>query len=109
MYTGSMATRRRFLQSAAAAVAAVGYSPSALAADFDPSSWSSVRDQFALDEGETNFATFLLSPHPKPVRDAIDRYRTALDRDAKRYLDEEEGAAENRVTSAAATSKAGVL
>jgi len=103
MYTGSMATRRRFLQSAAAAVAAVGYSPSALAADFDPSSWSSVRDQFALDEGETNFATFLLSPHPKPVRDAIDRYRTALDRDATRSLDEEEGAAENRVTSAAAT------
>jgi selenocysteine lyase/cysteine desulfurase len=97
-----MPTRRRFLQSAVAAVAAAGYSPSAPAADFDPNSWSSVRDQFALDEDETNFATFLLSPHPKAVRDAIDRYRAALDRDAKRYLDNEEGPAESRVRSAAA-------
>jgi selenocysteine lyase/cysteine desulfurase len=102
MYTGSMATRRRFLQHAAAAVAAARYSPAAQAADFDPSSWSSVRDQFALDEGDTNFATFLLAPHPKPVRDAIDRHRAALDGNAKRYLDDEESAAENRVRSAAA-------
>jgi selenocysteine lyase/cysteine desulfurase len=102
VYTGSMATRRRFLQSAAAAVVARAYSPSALAADFDPSSWSSVREQFALDESETNFATFLLAPHPKPVRDAIDRYRTALDESAKRYLDNEESAAEDGVRSAAA-------
>jgi selenocysteine lyase/cysteine desulfurase len=97
-----VATRRRFLQSAAAAIAAGRYSPAALASDFDPSSWSSVRDQFALDESETNFATFLLAPHPKPVRDAIDRHRTELDRDAKRYLDSEESAAEDRVRSAAA-------
>jgi selenocysteine lyase/cysteine desulfurase len=97
-----MATRRRFLQSAAAAVAAGRFPTSALAADFDPSSWSSVRDQFALDVTETNFATFLLAPHPSPVREAIDRHRAALDRDAKRYLDSEEGAAEDRVRSAAA-------
>jgi selenocysteine lyase/cysteine desulfurase len=97
-----MATRRRFLQRAAAAVVAGTYAPSALAADFDPSSWSSVRDQFTLDETETNFATFLLAPHPRPVRDAIDRYRAALDADAKRLLDNDEGVAEDRVRSAAA-------
>jgi selenocysteine lyase/cysteine desulfurase len=97
-----MATRRRFLQSAAAAALAGRYAPGALAADFDPSSWSSVRDQFALDESETNFATFLLAPHPKPVRDAIDRHRTALDRDPKRYLDSEESTAEARVRAGAA-------
>jgi selenocysteine lyase/cysteine desulfurase len=97
-----MATRRQFVQRAAAVVAAAGYSPAALAADFDPADWSSVRDQFALDESETNLTTFLLAPHPKPVRDAIDRYRTALDNDAKRYLDSEESDAEDRVKSAAA-------
>jgi selenocysteine lyase/cysteine desulfurase len=101
MYTGSMATRRQFLRRAAA-VAAVGYAPTAQAADFDPRSWSSVRDQFSLDESDTNFATFLLAPHPKPVRDAIERHRDALDRDPKRYLDSEESAAEDRVRAAAA-------
>jgi selenocysteine lyase/cysteine desulfurase len=98
-----MATRRRFLQSVAAAVVASRYSDAATAADFDPTSWSSVREQFELDADETNFATFLLAPHPKPVRDGIDRHRNALDRDPKRYLDSEESAAENRVRTAAAT------
>jgi selenocysteine lyase/cysteine desulfurase len=97
-----MGTRRRFLQSTAAAVVAGRYSPAALSADFDPTSWSSVRDQFELDTGETNFATFLLSLHPRQVRDAIDVHRAALDRDAKRYLDSEESAAEARVRTAAA-------
>jgi selenocysteine lyase/cysteine desulfurase len=102
VYTRSMATRRRFLQSAAAAVAAARFPSSALAADFDPNSWSSVRDQFELDTAETNFATFLLAPHPNPVREAIERHRAALDWDAKRYLDSEESPAEDRVRSAAA-------
>jgi selenocysteine lyase/cysteine desulfurase len=80
--------------------------PSALAADaaFDPHSWASVRAQFALDPRATNFATFLLAPHPRPVRDAIARHARALDRDAKRYLDRQEdmAAAEQRVRAAAA-------
>lgn len=96
-----MSTRKQFLQRAAA-VAVASYSPPAFAADFDPGNWSSVRDQFELDEGEANFATFLLSPHAKPVRDAIDRHRRGLDRDAKRYLDDHEAAAENGVRAAAA-------
>jgi selenocysteine lyase/cysteine desulfurase len=95
-------TRRSLLQGAAAAAVA----PQALAATaaFDPGSWSSVRAQFALDPRETNFATFLLAAHPRPVRDAVARYARALDRDAKRYLDRQEdmGAAEQRVRSAAA-------
>jgi selenocysteine lyase/cysteine desulfurase len=103
VYTGSMATRRQFLRRAAAAVAVAGYAPSAAAADFDPRSWSSVRDQFSLDENDTNFSTFLLAPHPKQVRDAIERHRAALDRDSKRYLDSEESStAEDRVRAAAA-------
>jgi len=94
------------LQSAAAGVAATGFAPRALASDasFDPRSWTSVRAQFALDPHVTNFATFLLAPHPRPVRDAIAQHARSLDRDSKRYLDRQEdmGAAEQRVRSAAA-------
>jgi selenocysteine lyase/cysteine desulfurase len=99
-----MPTRREVLQRATAIVASATFAPDALAAsrEFDPSSWSSIRAQFELDDGETNFATFLLSSHPKPVRAAIERHRAALDRDAKRYLDEQEGSAEDRVRAAAA-------
>lgn len=100
-----MFTRRRLLQGAAG-VAATGLAPHALAADgaFDPRSWASVRAQFALDPHAINFATFLLAPHPRPVRDAIARHARALDRDAKRYLDRQDdmAAAEQRVRTAAA-------
>jgi selenocysteine lyase/cysteine desulfurase len=95
-------TRRQFLKSTAAVVAATAYTPSALGAAFDPSSWSSVRDQFLLDDGVTNLTTFLLASHPKAVRDAIDRHRLAFDRDAKRYLDNQEASAERDVRVAAA-------
>jgi selenocysteine lyase/cysteine desulfurase len=97
-----MLTRRSLLQTAAA----TAFVPRALAADasFDPRSWASVRAQFALDPHATNLTTFLLAPHPRPVRDAIARYSRALDRDAKRYLDRQEdaGTAERRVRVAAA-------
>jgi selenocysteine lyase/cysteine desulfurase len=97
-----MSTRRQFLKNTAAAVAAASYAPRALGAGFDPGSWSSVRDQFDLDDGVTNLTTFLLASHPKPVRDAIERHRLALDRDAKRYLDDQEVSAERHVRAAAA-------
>ena len=94
------------MQSAAAAAAAGAFSPGALASEakFNPRSWASVRAQFALDPHATNFATFLLAPHPQPVRAAIARYARALDRDSKRYLDrqEEMNAADQRVRNAAA-------
>jgi selenocysteine lyase/cysteine desulfurase len=99
-----LTTRKRFLQGAAAAVAA-GSLPHATASEFfDPQSWSSVRAQFALDPRTVNLTTFLLAPHPRPVRDAIRRHARLLDRDAKHYLDEQEatGAAETAVRVAAA-------
>src|SRR5919108_4916785 len=99
-----MLTRKRFVQSAAA-VAAARFAPRADASEtaFDPKSWASVRAQFALDPRLTNFTTFLLAPHPRPVRAAIARHARALDRDAKRYLDHQEAAnsAEQRVRNAA--------
>ena len=83
-----------------------GFAPAALGAapPFDPRSWSSVRAQFSLDPRLTNFATFLLAPHPHQVRVAIARHARALDRDAKRYLDRQEdrNRADQRVRDAAA-------
>ena len=60
--------------------------------------------QFSLDPRLTNFATFLLAPHPHQVRVAIARHARALDRDAKRYLDRQEdrNRADQRVRNAAA-------
>jgi selenocysteine lyase/cysteine desulfurase len=57
-----------------------------------------------LDPRLTNFATFLFAPHPRPVRVAIERHASALDRDAKRYLDRQEqrNGADQRVRTAAA-------
>src|SRR2546421_1332917 len=98
-----MSTRRRFLQGAAATVATAALPSGALgSAEFDPHSWSSVRAQFALDPHAANLATFLLAPHPKIVRDAIEHHRRMLDRDAKRYLDVQEQSGEPRVRAAAA-------
>ena len=83
-----------------------GFAPAGLGAapPFDPRSWSSVRAQFSLDPRLTNFATFLLAPHPHQVRVAIARHARALDRDAKRYLDRQEARnrADQRVRNAAA-------
>ena len=83
-----------------------GFAPAALGAapPFDPRSWSSVRAQFSLDPRLTNFATFLLAPHPHQVRVAIARHARALDRDAKGYLDRQEdrNRADQRVRNAAA-------
>ena len=41
---------------------------------------------FALDPKYTNMTTFLLAQHPKPVRDAIERHRKALDAGTELYL-----------------------
>src|SRR5919197_741154 len=99
-----MQPRQSFLQGAAATVAATAFTPRAVAsaAPFDPTSWSSVRAQFDLDPHTTNLTTFLLAPHPRPVREAIARHARGLNRDAKRYLDQYEAKTEDRVRSAAA-------
>jgi len=41
--------------------------------------WRAVRDQFPLVKDWTHLATFLIVSHPKPVADAIDRFRRKLD------------------------------
>jgi selenocysteine lyase/cysteine desulfurase len=104
--TANRSSRKRFLQGAVAAAAAGSFAPRVAASSdpFDPRSWSSIRAQFALDPHTVNLTTFLLAPHPRPVRDAIRRHARLLDSDAKRYLDEQEatGAAEAAVRAGAA-------
>src|SRR5207237_4698731 len=41
--------------------------------------WSVVRNQFNLSSEYIHLATFALASHPRPVREAIQRYRRALD------------------------------
>jgi len=80
-------TRRNFLL-APAALAATSLIPGGLLAAVaaqtpalpDLSSWENVRAQFALDPSYAHFASFFIASHPAPVREAIEGYRRAIDR-----------------------------
>jgi len=41
--------------------------------------WSAVRDQFDLTREYIHLAPFYISSHPRPVREAIEKYRRAID------------------------------
>ncbi|MGH9211401.1 MAG: aminotransferase class V-fold PLP-dependent enzyme [Acidimicrobiales bacterium] len=73
----------------------------AMSAPFDPGDWGSVRDQFPLTPDLRHFAAFVLAAHPRPVADAIQRYRDALSVDTHGAL-EEFGGQEEAVRGAAA-------
>lgn len=80
-------TRREFLAVPAALAAGSVLSRSLLAAVVsetpampDLSDWSRVRAQFALDPAYLHFASFFIASHPAPVREAIEAYRRAIDR-----------------------------
>ena len=66
-------------------------------------SWNGVRAQFALDPELRHFSAFYLSPHPRPVREAIDRHRQGLDADPTGYLHENQIGLEGKVVEAAAS------
>jgi selenocysteine lyase/cysteine desulfurase len=79
-------SRREFIAAGAALVAAAATPHSLLAAVEahtpplpDLSSWPAVRAQFATSADLLHFSSFYLASHPKPVRDAIDGFRRALD------------------------------
>lgn len=54
----------------------------------DLSSWKEVRDQFPLTRERINLALMLLTSHPRPVREAIDRHRRGFDDDPVTYFHE---------------------
>lgn len=64
--------------------------------------WEAVRDQFLLKRDWIHMTGFLLSSHPTPVREAIERHRRGLDEDPASYWFEHEESAEAEVLRAAA-------
>jgi isopenicillin-N epimerase len=80
-------SRRSFLTSAGLSVAATAVHANALkdekappSFDFATANWNDIRNQFELDRNYIHLATFFLASHPKPVRDAIEKYRRDIDR-----------------------------
>ncbi len=63
--------------------------------------WEGVRAGFDLAGDRVQLASFLLAPHPRPVRDAIAEHRRALDADPS-YLQENEERLEAEVLQEAA-------
>jgi selenocysteine lyase/cysteine desulfurase len=49
-------------------------------------SWAEVRGLFELDPEVAHLSAFILAPHPRPVREAIERHRRGLDRDPSGYM-----------------------
>jgi selenocysteine lyase/cysteine desulfurase len=68
----------------------------------DPSSWDSVRSQFALDPALAHFAAFVFASHPAGVRAAIGRHRDGLEANPYEYLADHERELEGAVSQAAA-------
>ena len=67
------------LVSSAAARAAAANEPTAVPAFDVNSDWATVRAQFDLAPDWLHFSQFYIVSHPKPVRDAIERFRGMLD------------------------------
>jgi selenocysteine lyase/cysteine desulfurase len=98
-------TRKELLAGAAAAGVVVGCGGSSkktAPAGFDPADWASVKAQFQLSRDVRHFDAFVLSTHPAPVREAVERHRRGLDADPAAYLAEHEQGLEARVADAGA-------
>ena len=81
-------TRRSMLMLSAGIGAATAASltvPAALASQDD---WDRVRDLFDLSPGKIHMSAMLIAAHPRPVREAIERYRQAMDQDPVEFLEE---------------------
>jgi selenocysteine lyase/cysteine desulfurase len=81
------------------------------ASSFRPDDWASVRAQFRLSPDYAHLSNFFIVSHPAPVREAIDRYRKALDENPFEYLEnhmfEDEGEMLWRKVTAAAAEYIG--
>ena len=81
-----MTDRRTFLKQAGVVAAALPFGASLTApamATTTPvasaNKWTQLRQLFDQDPQAIHFANFLITSHPKPVREAIERHRAALD------------------------------
>ncbi|MCT7378402.1 aminotransferase class V-fold PLP-dependent enzyme [Chelativorans salis] len=93
-------SRRAILKAsgvAAVTVASGARVPEAVAQGGDPGSWEWLRGLFDLSPDTVHMSSMLLASHPRPVREAIEEHRRALDADPVRYLARND----NRLTAAA--------
>ncbi|ROM90940.1 aminotransferase class V-fold PLP-dependent enzyme [Pseudomonas brassicacearum] len=98
-----MTNRRSFLKQAGILAAGLPLSAAlphaAVATAFSPQpkdQWQQLRQLFTQDPDYLHFANFLVTSHPKPVRDAIERHRANLDRNPGRAMDWDLGETEKR-------------
>ena len=86
-----MSNRRTFLKQAGLLAASLPLLPQALAKPAKPlagpDKWRNLRELFPLDPQIAHFANFLVTAHPRPVQEAIDRHRADLDRNPAALMD----------------------
>ncbi|MEV7952904.1 aminotransferase class V-fold PLP-dependent enzyme [Streptomyces sp. NPDC088141] len=68
----------------------------------DAERWKWARSQFELDPDYVHLALSMLAPHPRPVREAIEHHRRALDRNPALHFHERDGQVRQVLDSAAA-------
>jgi selenocysteine lyase/cysteine desulfurase len=66
------------------------------------SDWAAVRAEFPLRQDLIHMALMLLTSHPRPVREAIERHRRALDEDPAGYFEARFETADGETRAAAA-------
>ncbi len=54
----------------------------------DMSKWANVRAQFAVSPEYVHLSSFFLASHPRPVAEAVEKYRRALDDNPLLYIEE---------------------
>lgn len=89
-----MSDRRTFLKHASLLAVALPLGSSLDQALASPASapkagdrWAQLRQLFNQDPAYLHLSNFLITSHPKPVQDAIDRYRVSLDRNPGLVMD----------------------
>lgn len=98
-----MSNRREFLKQAGILAAALPLGASlpnvAGASAVAPpprNKWAQLQQLFDQDPAYLHFSNFLITSHPKPVRDAIERHRAALDNNPGLAMDWDLGVIEQR-------------
>ncbi|OIN46668.1 class V aminotransferase [Pseudomonas azotoformans] len=86
-----MTDRRTFLKQAGVFAASLPLGaallPQAVAAPASNDPWTGFKQLFNQDPDYLHFSNFLVATHPKPVRDAIERYRAQIDRNPGLAMD----------------------
>ncbi|WP_439862465.1 pyoverdine-tailoring periplasmic protein PvdN [Pseudomonas antarctica] len=86
-----MTDRRTFLKQAGVFAASLPLGaamlPQAIAATATANPWTGLKQLFNQDPDYLHFSNFLVASHPKPVREAIERYRAQIDRNPGLAMD----------------------